>query len=448
MAIEKEQGNEGLIDVTGGFNYELDILKNQIGTDRWVTKQPEKIKSGAIVFRYKNFWWEYEIVTRKENDIYKVRVKKWVKLSNWKRWWQTQKINGDEIYSFKASNKSDFDGWLRIAFNKTIGYYRDSLPNTWWMVYNLLNNNSTHRNNSANKDSKVETGKKGTNLRKKPLDLKYKEKNKERNLGINYPKNERSVEWRITRCLRFASITDTVEDRYWIPRWLLMALMAQEWRWDPTVINLNWDWWAGLIHIQAINATDYWMKTLTRYKKHEDKNNQVDYEHWKRLKEAKEQTKNDLKKLSNLDDRFNPVMGIDLSARFLLQDKGGKNANTWDDWIKAANRYAWRWMQDYGYSVLVYWTAINKVRWNKMPIFKDKEINKVIRWEVSARVNGTREKTNLAVKRTQEAVNNLNPKIDWKQVSLNDYYSYLRWQRDNYGLSEYVNYNKTHPYVK
>ena len=83
-----------------------------------------------------------------------------------------------------------------------------------------------------------------------------------------------------------------------------------------------------------------------------------------------------------------------------------------------------------------------------MPVFKDNEINKVIRWEVSAMVNGTREKTNLAVNRTQEAVNNLKPTIDWKQVSLSNYYAYLRWQWDNYGLSEYVNYNKTHPYVK
>lgn len=447
MVLKKEYSNEGFIDAMWWINSELKVLKNQINIDWWVTKQPEKISSWAIVFRYKNFSWNYEIVTRKERGIYKVRVKKWVKLSNWEHWWQTQKINNNEFFSFKASDKNDFCRWLWTALNKIVGYCRDRLSNTWCMIYNLLNN-STWWNNSAKKYSKVETVKDSTNLKKKTLDLKYKEINKERKIEVNYPKNERSVEWRITRCLRFASITDSVEDRYWIPRWLLMALMAQEWWWDPTVINLNWDWWAGLIHIQAINAADYWMKTLTRYKKKEDKNNQVDYEHWKRLKESKEQTKNDLKKLSALDDRFNPVMGIDLSARFLLQDKWWKKANTWDDWINAANRYAWRWMQDYGYSVLVYWTAINKVRWNKMPAFKDNEINKVIRWEVSAIVNGTREKTNLAVNRTQEAVNNLNPKIDWKQVSSDNYYAYLRWQWNNYGLSEYVNYNKAHPYVK
>jgi hypothetical protein len=81
----------------GRVNSELKVLKNQINIDWWVTKQPEKISSWAIVFRYKNFSWNYEIVTRKEKGIYKVRVKKWVKLSNWDHWWQTQKINNNAI---------------------------------------------------------------------------------------------------------------------------------------------------------------------------------------------------------------------------------------------------------------------------------------------------------------------------------------------------------------
>lgn len=469
--IETQQSNETPREKLRRQTSEsLNWLKDKVklNNDPWITKQPT-LEDWAAVFGYKYMWWKWEIVTRKEgNGRYSVRIKKWVRFPDWKYDWQTQKNGDNKTFAIDANDKLTFNRKLWTALDTIIWKNRDRLPTTGWKVYDLLNtvekkpdkntksapSQAPHKKPSQpsnkpsnNRESRETHGR--TNLREKPIDLHYKEKNKERRLEKpNYPENERTVEWRITRCLRFASITDAVEDRYWIPRWLLMALMAQEWWWDPTVINLNGDWGAGLIHIQAINAAEYWMKTLPRFKWRWDKNNQIDYKHWAKLREAKEKTKDNLRKLSEMDDRFNPIMGIDVSARFLMGDKWWRNAKTWDDWIRVANRYAWRWMADYGYSVLTYWTTINKIRWNKMPTFKDKEINKVINWQVSALVNGKWERTSLAINRTKAAVENLRFTIDWTRVSSQEYYRYLQGQWDNYGLSDYVKYNREHPYKK
>ncbi len=402
-----------------------------------ITKKPRE-ENWAIVFNYKNSGQEWEIVTRKEANTYKVRVKKRSKLVNGKMGRSTQKINNKDTYDFTANDKTDFNKKLGEALDKTIWTNRDKLPKTGWVVYDMLN-----KEKQDHKESK-ETKEK-TNLKKKPINLEYDAINKEKKIERSLP-NATSVEWRISRCLRFSSITDAVEDRYNIPRGLLMAMMAQEWRWDPTVINQRQsgkcDWWAGLIHIQAINAADYWMKTLDRYNK-----GQIDYKHWEELQKAKRETNNDLSKLSKKDDRFNPIMSIDLSARFLMNEKWWKHAKTWDDWLKCVCRYAWRGMTDYWYSVLVYWTTINAVRKNTMLSFT-KEVEKVKTWKWPAKVNGVRENVNNCIKRTNNAINNFNTKLDWKEVSLDEYYKYEEWQRENYGLKEYKDYNKKHPYVK
>ena len=434
-------------------NIELSDIQNELDTLQWTLKLEDSItkipyESGwAIVFDYEKQWQKWEIVTRKEWNTYKVRIKKWTRLSNWRDWWQTQKNWNSETFNFNAENLNWFNTELWKILNRVIGSNRDRLPKTGKAVYNMLNENQNQGNSSVEHN---ETQKK-TDLKKKPTDLHFEEKNKEQHYTVDYPKNYYSVEWRITRCLRFQSITDAAEDRYWIPRWLLMAMMAQEWWWDPTVINQKnsrnknktCDGWAGLIHIQAINAAHYWLKTLPR-----STSGMVDYEHWERLEAAKRDNNNNLAKLSALDDRFNPVLSVDVAARYIMDYCGWKNKTTWDWRMEAICKYAWRWMQDYGYSVLVYWTTINNIRWNSLPTFNDKEINKVIKWEVSAMINWKREKTDLCIKRTQNAMDNLHPKLDGKEVSLDDYYEYQKWQWDNYWLQQYVDFNKEHPYVK
>lgn len=45
---------------------------------------------------------------------------------------------------------------------------------------------------------------------------------------LNFPTNKWGDFARVARCLRWKPVTDAVEDRYHIPRGLLMAMMAQE----------------------------------------------------------------------------------------------------------------------------------------------------------------------------------------------------------------------------
>ena len=45
-------------------------------------------------------------------------------------------------------------------------------------------------------------------------------------------------------------------------------------------------------------------------------------------------------------------------------------------------------------------------------------------------------------------MSNLKFTIDGQKVSSQEYYRYLQWQWDNYGLSDYVKYNREHPYKK
>ena len=443
-----------LLNIQNDTKNWLTALKKMIGfekkSDSWTTEVKEDNWTKTEVFEYKwaiGFNYNQEsggkrqILTRKEWNTYKVRVKKWAQFPNWEDW-QTQKFDGKETFDFEASNRKQFNVELWKALDKIIED-RQRLPKTGKTVYDMLNQGSSSIEHN-------ETQRK-TDLRKKPIDLRFEEKNKEQNYKLDYPQNYRSVEWRITRCLRFQAITDAAEDRYWIPRWLLMAMMAQEWWWDPTVINQRssknanktCDGWAGLIHIQAANAAHYWLKTLPR-----STSAMVDYEHWEKLEAAKRENKNNLAKLSELDDRFNPVLSVDVAARYIMDYCGWKNKTTWEQWMDAICKYAWRWLQDYGYAVLVYWTTINKIRWNNLPSFKDKEINKVIKWEGSAMINWQRERTDLCIKRTQNAMNNLHPKLDGEEASLGDYYAYQKSQWDNYGLQQYIDFNKEHPYVK
>ena len=481
--IETQQSNETPREkIRRQTSENLNWLKDKIklNNDPWITKQPT-LENWAAVFGYKYMWWKWEIVTRKEgNGKYSVRIKKWIRFPDWKYDWQTQKNGDNKTFAIDANDKLTFNRKLWAALDTIIWKNRDRLPTTGWRVYDLLNTvekkpEKKPENNARNTQSQAPSKKpsqpaskpsssresretrRRTNLKEKPISLHFKEKNKERRLtDPGYP-DKYSVEWRVTRCLRFASITDAVEDRYWIPRWLLMALMAQEWWWDPTVINQRTtknekrtcDWWAGLIHIQAANAAEYWMKTLPRYTRE-----MADYKHWEELEKAKSDNHNDLRKLCELDDRFNPVMGIDLAARYLMEYCKWKDRNKWDEWLKSAGWYnsKWKtektWNWNYIYSVVVFWTTINAVRGNPMPTDFSKGIDKIVKWKWSASVNWHRENVSSCIPRTKSAMSNLKFTIDGQKVSSQEYYRYLQWQWDNYGLSDYVKYNREHPYKK
>ena len=73
--------------------------------DKWWFSEVTDYK-GKKVFGYTAENWEkWEIVTEKSNDTeYKIRVKKWVQLPNWKYWWQTQKNWTEDLFSVTAKD--------------------------------------------------------------------------------------------------------------------------------------------------------------------------------------------------------------------------------------------------------------------------------------------------------------------------------------------------------
>jgi hypothetical protein len=140
--IETKQSNENPREkLRRETNETLNWLKNKVklNNDPWITKQPT-LENWAAVFGYKYMWWKWEIVTRKEsNGKYSVRIKKWLKLPNWKEWWQTQKNGSNETFPIIANDKLAFNRKLWVALDTIIWKNRDRLPTTGWKVYDLLN---------------------------------------------------------------------------------------------------------------------------------------------------------------------------------------------------------------------------------------------------------------------------------------------------------------------
>lgn len=451
MATNLEIFNSNLenLDLFDEINDLVD-LKTELPSK--FTETPYKDNWG-IVFNYKNTGDLWEIVTRKESGIYSVRVKKRVKLPTWKFWWQTQKYNGNETFNFKADDLDKFNIELWNALDEKIGTNRKKIPGTGKVIFNMLNKWNEQQNWSR---ERAETPKK-TKLEKKPIDLHYAEKNKEYVVNWNKP-DRNSVEWRVLRSLRWASATDAVEDRYGIPRGLLLAIAAQESFGDPAVPNLGWDGWAGLLHIQPKYAAQYWLKTLERHS-----NWAVDTQHGKSLNDLIKENGSDLKVLSEYDDRFNIVQTTDLSARFLINEYKRSHdipkKNDWEWWLKVASRYnsptktKQNWPTSYWKKVLYYWTVINKVRWDYTPSWLQKSLQDIVNWKTSLNVNGDWNTNNIHtttedIKKTRDALKNMNATIDGKNVSEKKFYKYHEDQCENYWLKEYKHFNKEHPYVQ
>lgn len=430
-----------------------DSAKDKI--KNWWKKALEWTKE-AFKWWWKMIWngakWVYHLVDAWDKKIWDIIIDKEIKKNKWKNSNEIKSEKDKDSFSEKVKKviRDNTTKLMLVLSALSYWWYQAATHNPWWengenkeKIEITIDDKESNKKSSKSIDINLEDVK---SIKEKPIDLHYKEINAEHKVSIDYPENNYSVEWRILRCLRRASITDAVEDRYGIPRWLLMALMAQEWRWDPTVINQKkskdpnktCDWWAGLIHMQAKNAKDFWLKTMETYNEW-----MIDYQHWEELEKAKAQTHNNLAKLSELDDRFNPVLSVDASARFLLN--WYKKSDWTDARIKAINTYAWRWMDDYGYAVIVYRQTIASIRWFELPKFS-KEIEKVKKWEWAALVNKTPENTKITSKKTQKNLNALQPKIDNKVVSYDEYMNYMKWQCDNYWLEDYISYDKAHPY--
>lgn len=199
-------------------------------------------------------------------------------------------------------------------------------------------------------------------FRKKPTHLSYKNINPEWTISSSNLPDKESVKWRVIRSMRWKDITHAVEKRYSIPSWLLLAMMAQEWYWDPTLPNLGGDGGLWLIHIQAANAHKFWLKTLPRFT-----NRMRDRKHGTLISQKLGEHNKDLKKLIHEDDRWHPILAVDVAWRFLMEwYKRAKKKNPWtsepDVWNLALRYYSWRphgGMRWYGAKVRVYQAVVN-----------------------------------------------------------------------------------------
>ena len=234
-------------------------------------------------------------------------------------------------------------------------------------------------------------------LKTKPsgIQLVEKKEKKEKLILHNFPKDN-EVAGRVMRCLRRKALTDEAEKKYGIPQNLLLAMMAQEGLWDPTLPNImrrktdektgqkkitQSDWGLGLIHIQGANAEDYGLKVIQTKPWEKNSRAMQDTILWKKILSLYEHTQ-DTNKLAKYDDRWNPVLAVDVAARFLrdMYERYGADKGK-DAWIYALNRYSWRKRTDYATKVISYWTLLDQYEYGEKSQIPDfsKEVNDVVK---------------------------------------------------------------------
>lgn len=127
-----------------------------------------------------------------------------------------------------------------------------------------------------------------------------------------------------------------------------------------------------MIHIQGVNAQDYGLKVIQVKKGKDNERTMADFALGDKIIELYNQTQ-DTKKLAKYDERRNPVLAVDVAARFLrnMYETHGKAAGK-DAWIVALNRYSGRKWTDYAKKVIDYRTTIDAYRnggKSQIPIF-------------------------------------------------------------------------------
>lgn len=289
-------------------------------------------------------------------------------------------------------------------------------------------------------------------LKTKPSGIQLVEKKEKKDKLIlhNFPKDN-EVAGRVMRCLRRKALTDEAEKKYGIPQNLLLAMMAQEGLWDPTLPNImNWktdektgkkiitksDWGLGLIHIQGANAEDYGLKVIQTKPWEKNSRAMQDTILWKKILSLYKQTQ-DTNKLAKYDDRWNPVLAVDVAARFLrdMYERYGAGKGK-DAWIYALNRYSWRKRTDYATKVISYWTLLDQYEYGEKSQIPDfsKEVNDVVKKYTA----------------DTSRITTLKNKVDSVSIELNEtpwwfkkYLEYFTNELNQYWFESYKAYNPT-----
>ena len=206
---------------------------------------------------------------------------------------------------------------------------------------------------------------------------------------------------KLIRALRFKNITDAVEDRYHLPRGILLAMIIEESTGMDLFPNAKDDGGIGLIHMQPCSAKDFGLKT------YKDCNALVCKKHGKDLRKILEDAKYDRKKVINYDDRLHPIKNIDAAGRMLAYHIQKEPMKDLGPIRSAIKRYAGK------YNYKQYWNDIVK----NMSYLDDKE----------------------SMRQIAKYFNEINPKllINGKPADFATYIRVCQQQNDNYGLSEY-----------
>ncbi len=122
----------------------------------------------------------------------------------------------------------------------------------------------------------------------------------------------------ILRSLRFSNITDKVEKRYDLPKYIILAMVMQETGGADFVPNSSDDGGFGLCHMQPSVAQMFGLKTYKNCKK------LVCKKHGKELRKKIEEYNYDRHKLIELDERFDPVLNLDAVGRILAYHRDRK----------------------------------------------------------------------------------------------------------------------------
>ncbi len=247
-------------------------------------------------------------------------------------------------------------------------------------------------------------------LKKKPIKLEYKKIYADpqmKNLNMIGNVGRYGVDGdmgKILRILRYKNIADAAEARYsWIPKGVILAMMAQESGGADLLPNGNDDGGIGSIHMQGQTASDFGLDT------YHDCSDMVCHKHGKELRGLIEKNNADKKQLVEYDDRFNPILNLDAVARMLTYYRCCKNISGYSGYQTAICRYSG------SYNYHKYYRGVEKYR----KLLQSKSY----------------------LKKVESKFNEMNPDftVNGKKTNFKEYVEICQKQNMNYGLEAYKN---------
>ena len=230
---------------------------------------------------------------------------------------------------------------------------------------------SAHWEEEINIDDELEKNHKYLEKFKEKPQVKAAEEkvqNSFRNLKLSgeiYPygiKGDYATFGKFERALRYKALTDLIEKKYNLPHGILFAMFLQESSGRDILLNALGDGGAGILHMQGILAHKYGLKVLGYDEKRAREAGVRDSLLGRALKEKVKEYKENVTRLSHVDDRFNPLLNLDAAARMLTTYIHGKKIEGLGPLRTAIRRYAGKYNYKKYYEKLIYFmTLMNNV---------------------------------------------------------------------------------------